>query len=123
MTCRIMMKNRKTRCTSPNWVAVPAVYPMYGSTISDPRLFAFMVQCAEKHEINHQTRQPTSTRNRMDAFHAVHKQLEGIPTLTVSVPGRYPHTAMGVAYKSDIADTIKLLDAALQDLSKEVITR
>src|SRR4030042_222294 len=66
--------------------AGPAIYIADSSTLSDPRLVRYLVETAEAHKIPYQIRQPGG--GGTDAG-AVHKQRMGIPSVSVSVPGRY----------------------------------
>ena len=92
------------------------IYPMYRKTISDPALFAYFTGMAEKHDIAYQVRQATSWANYADALGAINTQLAGIRSITISIPGRNPHTAVGIARKSDWAETVRLLRAGLRDI-------
>jgi endoglucanase len=93
--------------------AGPALYIADSSTLSDPRLFRYFVQTAQALDIPYQVRQPGG--GGTDAG-AIHKQLSGIPSLSVSVPGRYAHTAALICRVEDWQNTISLLHAALDRL-------
>ncbi|MFO7625513.1 MAG: hypothetical protein R6V73_14300 [Anaerolineales bacterium] len=99
--------------------AGPAIYLSDSSTISDPRLIHHMVQTAETLGIPYQFRQPGG--GGTDAG-SIHKQRAGIPSLSVSVPGRYPHTAASLARISDWEHTLALLYAALIKLPSDIIS-
>ncbi|MCL4560341.1 MAG: M20/M25/M40 family metallo-hydrolase [Chloroflexi bacterium] len=94
--------------------AGPAIYTMDRATLSDPRLVRFLAQTAEANQIPFQYRQPGG--GGTDAG-VIHMQKEGIPSVSVSVPGRYAHTAFGLARLSDWENTLKLLYLALAGLS------
>jgi endoglucanase len=96
----------------------PAIYIADRSTLSDPRLIRHFVETAEAAGITFQLRQPGG--GGTDAG-AIHKQRAGIPSLSVSVPGRYPHTAAGIARLEDWQNTLALVYAALARLSPEVL--
>ncbi len=98
----------------------PAIYTMDRGTISDPRLIRHFVQTAETAGLPYQLRQPGG--GGTDAG-AIHVQLEGIPSLSISVPGRYAHSANGLARLSDWQATLNLLHAGLSDLSAGVLNR
>jgi endoglucanase len=100
--------------------AGPAVYSMDRGTISDPRLVRFLTQAAETAAIPYQMRQAGG--GGTDAS-VIHRQLEGIPSISVSIPGRYAHTAVGLARRSDWENTLCLLYAVAQKITPEVITR
>jgi endoglucanase len=91
--------------------AGPAIYVADSGTLSDPRLVRFLLQTAEEAEIPCQLRQPGS--GGTDAG-AMHRQRAGIPSVSVSVPGRYHHSPASIARISDWQNTLALLDAALQ---------
>ncbi len=93
--------------------AGPAIYVADSSTISDPRLVKYLLQTAEKNDIPCQLRQPGG--GGTDAG-AIHKQRAGIPSVSVSIPHRYPHTGVQVARMQDWLNTLKLMQAALQGL-------
>lgn len=94
--------------------AGPAIYLADRATLSDPRLVGHFVATAESLSIPYQFRQPGG--GGTDAG-AIHKQRAGIPSLSVSVPGRYAHTAAGLARISDWEQTLSLVQAALERLT------
>ena len=96
----------------------PAIYLADAGTLSDPRLVRFLTALAEKHGIPYQYRQPGG--GGTDAG-SLHKTGAGIPTISISVPGRYAHTAIMMAQISDWENTLRLLIAALQNISREIL--
>lgn len=98
--------------------AGPALYVADAATLSDPRLVRYLAQVADQLDIPYQFRQPGG--GGTDAG-AIHKQRAGIPSVSVSVPGRYPHTAMGLARVEDWQDTLTLLFAALERLPADLL--
>jgi putative aminopeptidase FrvX len=96
----------------------PAIYLADGATISDPRLVRYLVGIAEEFKIPYQIRQPGG--GGTDAG-AIHRAVAGIPSVSVSVPGRYAHTAAGLARLSDWQNTFALLYAALTRLTPVVL--
>jgi putative aminopeptidase FrvX len=98
--------------------AGPAIYLSDSSTISDPRLINHMVQTAETLSIPYQFRQPGG--GGTDAG-SIHKQRAGIPSLSISVPGRYHHTSASLARISDWEHTLALLYAALVRLPSDIL--
>jgi len=86
--------------------AGPAIYIADRGTLYDPRLVRFVVETAEAAGIPYQLRQPGS--GGTDAG-AMHKQRAGIPTISISVPGRYPHSPAGIARLSDWKNTLSLV--------------
>ena len=97
----------------------PAIYVADGATLSDPRLVQLLVQTAEAEGIPYQIRQPGS--GGTDAG-AIHKQRAGIPSVSVSVPGRYHHSPAAVVRLSDWQHTLTLVAAALQRLQPDTLT-
>jgi endoglucanase len=95
-----------------------AIYVADGRTLSDPRLLRFFVEIAEEQGIQHQIRQPGG--GGTDAG-AIHQTREGIPTISISVPGRYIHTFASIVRIEDWQNTIALLQAALARLTPEVL--
>jgi putative aminopeptidase FrvX len=98
----------------------PAIYIQDAGTLSDPRLIHFLMQTAEDQGIPFQIRQPGS--GGTDAG-AIHRQRSGVPSVSVSVPGRYAHTPIGLARLSDWQNTAALLYAALSSISRDVLNR
>jgi len=97
--------------------AGPAIYLADSSTLSDPRLARHLVQTAEALGIPYQLRQPGG--GGTDAG-AIHKQRLGIPSISLSVPGRYLHTAAGIARLDDWKNTFALIYHALSRLSPDL---
>jgi len=52
---------------------------------------------------------------------AIHKQHAGIPSISVSTPGRYLHTPISIARLSDWKNTFALIYAALTRLTPEIL--
>ena len=98
----------------------PAIYIADGSTISDPRLVRHLAQTAEALSLPYQFRQPGG--GGTDAG-AIHLRREGIPSVSISVPGRYAHSPVLVARLSDWQATLSLLHAALLRLTPAILTR
>ena len=96
----------------------PALYIADAGTLSDPRLIQHFIQTAEYFNIPYQIRQPGS--GGTDAG-AIHRQRAGIPSLSISIPGRYPHTAASIARIADWQNTLSLLYAALERLTPAVL--
>lgn len=96
----------------------PAIYLADSSTLSDPRLVRHFVESAEAAGIPYQFRQPGG--GGTDAG-AMHKQRAGIPSLSVSVPGRYLHTPVSLARLSDWKNALALIHTALSHLDASVL--
>ena len=96
----------------------PALYMMDSASIADPRLVRHFVCVADENEIPYQFRQPGP--GGTDAG-AIHKQHSGIPSISISVPGRYAHTAIGLASKDDFEKTLQLVYLGLLNLEKDLL--
>jgi endoglucanase len=97
--------------------AGPAIYIADHGTLSDPRLIRHLVDTAEAAGIPYQFRQPGG--GSTDAA-AIHRQKSGIPSVSISVPGRYVHTAAGIARISDWKNTLALMYTALVRLTPDI---
>jgi putative aminopeptidase FrvX len=98
--------------------AGPAIYLLDASTIHDPRLIRHLVETAEQLHIPYQIRQPGG--GGTDAG-AVHKQRRGIPSVSLSVPGRYIHTPATIIRLDDWKNSLRLAHAALSRLTPAVL--
>jgi endoglucanase len=99
--------------------AGPAIYIADSSTLSDPRLIRHLVETAETAGIPYQMRQPGG--GGTDAG-AIHKQRAGIPSVSLSVPGRYLHTAAALARLEDWDNSLQLIQAALERLTPDILS-
>ena len=98
----------------------PAIYTHDGRTLSDPRIINYLIETAEVYGIPCQRRQPMP--GGTDAG-AIHLTQEGIPTVSVSVPGRYAHSAASIARKSDWEAQLHLLYAAIANINKDLFAQ
>jgi len=96
----------------------PAIYVADAGTVSDPRLIRFLKQTAAEFNIPYQLRQSGGGGTNAGSIHKAHA---GIPSVSISVPGRYAHTAMLMARTSDWQNTLNLLSAALEKITPEVL--
>jgi putative aminopeptidase FrvX len=96
----------------------PAIYSADGATLSDPRLVRWLVRTAEAAKIPYQLRQPGG--GGTDAG-AIQKAREGVPSISVSVPHRYSHTAISVARLEDWKNSLTLLQTALGNITPELL--
>jgi endoglucanase len=96
----------------------PAIYVADGATLGDPRLIRWLIESAESEDIPYQIRQPGG--GGTDAG-AIHLARAGVPSVSVSIPGRYAHTAAGLARLSDWQNTVRLLHAALARLDPAML--
>ena len=88
----------------------PAIYIGDSVTLSDPRLVRWLIETGRAAKIPFQFRQPGS--GGTDAG-AIHRARAGVPSISVSVPHRYKHSAASLAYLDDWKNTFSLLHAAL----------
>ncbi|RPH56911.1 MAG: M42 family peptidase, partial [Chloroflexi bacterium] len=98
--------------------AGPAIYTFDAGTLNDPRLIRFLAATGDAEKIPYQFRQPGG--GGTDAG-AIHRQRAGIPTVSISVPHRYTHTAISLARVDDWKNTLALLQAALQRITPELL--
>ena len=95
----------------------PAIYRLDAATLSDPRLINLLASTGDELGIPYQFRQPG--KGGTDAG-AIHKQRGGIPSVSISVPGRYAHTAVLIARTEDWKNTLALVYAALSKISRDL---
>jgi tetrahedral aminopeptidase len=98
--------------------AGPAIYISDASTLHDPRLIRHLVETAELLDIPYQIRQPGGGGTDGGA---IHKQRLGIPSVSLSVPGRYIHTPATIVRLEDWKNTLRLAQAALSRLTPAVL--
>lgn len=99
--------------------AGPAIYVMDRATIADRRIVNLLTETADDAEIPYQIRQPGG--GGTDAG-VIHKTRTGVPSTSVSVPSRYAHTAASIARLEDWANTLRLLHAALGNVTPDLLT-
>lgn len=100
--------------------AGPAIYIADGQTLSDPRLVRYLAGVGDSLGIPYQFRQPGG--GGTDAG-AIHLRRAGIPSVSVSIPSRYPHTGVLLARLVDWQNTLALLHAALARMTSEILMR
>jgi endoglucanase len=100
--------------------AGPAIYIADGRTLSDPRLVRYLAGVGDSLGIPYQFRQPGG--GGTDAG-AIHLRRAGIPSVSVSIPSRYPHTGVLLARLVDWQNTLALLHAALAGMTSEILKR
>ena len=98
----------------------PAIYVADGATLSDPRLVTLLQNVGDTYNIPYQIRQPGS--GGTDAG-SIHKQRDGIPSISVSVPTRYTHTAASIVRLNDWKNSVALLHAALSHIDKKTLAK
>ncbi len=100
--------------------AGPAIYIADTGTHSDLRLLHHLFKTAEENANPYQIRQPGA--GGTDAG-AIHKQRAGIPSVSISVPGRYAHSPVMIARLCDWKNTLSLVHAALTALPSNILAR
>jgi len=98
--------------------AGPAIYIADQGTLSDPRLIRHLAQTGETLGIPFQFRQPGGGGTDAGAIHRVRS---GVPAVSVSVPGRYAHTAQMVARLEDWENTLALVFHAVARLERSLL--
>jgi tetrahedral aminopeptidase len=99
--------------------AGPAIYIADSGTISDPRLVRHFMETGDRHRIPYQIRQPGGG---MTDAGRIHLKRSGIPSISVSVPGRYHHSPAALCRLSDWQNTLSLMHAALKDLPHDLLS-
>lgn len=98
----------------------PALYVADRSTLTDPRLLRHFIRVASRSNIPYQIRQPGG--GGTDAG-SIHTQRAGIPAISISVPGRYLHTAASIARIQDWENTLRLVHAGLTELKPDLLAQ
>jgi len=98
----------------------PAIYVADGATLSDPRLIRYLQETAEAEGIPYQLRQPGG--GGTDAA-AIQRSRAGVPSISVSVPARYIHTAASIARIDDWRNSLRLVYAALSRITVDTLAR
>ncbi|MEN6434901.1 MAG: M42 family peptidase [Anaerolineaceae bacterium] len=100
--------------------AGPAIYVADTGTLSDPRLLQRLFKIASENEIPYQIRQPG--KGGTDAG-SIHRQRAGIPSVSISVPGRYAHSPVMISRFNDWKNTLTLVHTALAEMPKNLLQR
>ncbi|HOG60640.1 MAG TPA: hypothetical protein PKX76_04940 [Flexilinea sp.] len=96
----------------------PAIYTNDSRTLYDHRLIRYLSDLGDRYGIRYQYRQPAS--GGTDAG-AIHTSRSGIPTISLSVPGRYTHTAASIIRKADWEDHYRLMTVALRHIDADIL--
>lgn len=95
--------------------AGPALSLMDATSIANKAMVRHLVELAERNKIPYQFRRATSGGNDAGRISLTRK---GVPACSISVPCRYIHSPVSVVSKSDIENTIKLLDTFLRSIEQ-----
>jgi endoglucanase len=98
----------------------PAIYVVDAGTISDPRLIHFMSETGKKHNIHFQYRQSGGGGTNAGS---IFRARGGIPVVSLSIPGRYAHTAMLMSRTADWQAALDLLCATLDSLDPDLLAQ
>ncbi len=95
----------------------PAITAMDRSYITPPRLLSHFMRVAETEGIEYQIKQPGI--GGTDAG-GIHRTRAGVPSITVAIPCRYIHSPVSLLREHDLAEHIRLVDAAIRELPREL---
>lgn len=98
--------------------AGPALYVADSRTLGDPRLLRHMMMVAEEQQIPYQIRQPGGGGTNAGAIHI---QRSGVPSISISVPGRYLHTPASFVRLEDWQNTLALIHQSLVRLTPDIL--
>lgn len=98
----------------------PAIYVGDGSTLGDPRLVNLLRAAGDAYKIPYQIRQPGG--GGTDAG-TIHRQRAGIPSISMSVPGRYLHTAISIVQLKDWQHSAALIHAGLSHVDTNLLKK
>jgi tetrahedral aminopeptidase len=96
----------------------PALYLADSSTLGDPRIARHLMRTGEELNIPFQIRQPGG--GGTDAG-AIHKARAGVPAISVSVPGRYMHTAASLVRRADWENLVALVWNGLARMDRSIL--
>lgn len=98
----------------------PVIYTMDGGVMNDPRLISYFRSVAGSYGIPCQLRQPAPGRTDAGELHLTQ---EGFSALSLSVPGRYIHSAASIVRICDWEAHLQLAFAALSNFDREILNR
>lgn len=96
----------------------PVLTFMDRSMVADPRLLRYLQQLADVYGIPYALK--TMLGGGTDAG-GIHTANTGIPSAVISIPGRYIHAPHAYIHRDDYANTVKLTQAALENLNRDVL--
>jgi endoglucanase len=98
----------------------PSIYVMDARTIQDPRLVRHVMRTAEAGDIPFQVRQPGGGGTNTASIQRSH---DGVIVATVATPARYIHAPATMIDLQDFANVVKLAEATLRGLRREILQR
>lgn len=98
----------------------PSLYVMDAATIQDPRFVRHIMRTAEQEGIPFQIRQPGGGGTNAGA---IQRMRGGIITATIATPARYIHGPLGMINLDDFNNVVRLAEAALRGLRRELFER
>ncbi len=98
--------------------AGPAIYLADVGSLPDPRLIRLIRATGDELKIPYQCRQPGGGGTNAGA---IHLRRAGIPTVSISTPGRYAHTAVLVSRLEDWQNTLTLVYHSLARLNRSLL--
>lgn len=98
----------------------PVITVMDRSMITDPRLLRFLHDTAKANDIPYQHK--TALGGGTDAGR-IHQTNAGIPSAVISVPCRYIHSPTALLHKDDYDNALRLIQAALNNFTPELLRR
>jgi endoglucanase len=114
------MPKKKDRSPNTELGKGPAIYIMGGRTFSDRRLVDLFTASGEADSIPYQIRQPGGGGTDAGSIQVAR---EGVPVVSISVPGRYVHSPSAIIHRDDFDNTIRLVRAGLSRLTRDTLAR
>lgn len=110
------------RDISPNvWLGQgPSLYVMDAGTIQDPRFVRHIMRTAQNNDIPFQVRQPGGGGTNTGAIQRVHG---GVVAATIATPARYIHAPTSMINLDDFDNVVRLAEAVLRDLRRDLFER
>lgn len=96
----------------------PAIYLADSATLADPRIARHIIKTGDDLGIPYQIRQPGGGGTDAGAIHRVRT---GVPSISISVPGRYLHTSASVSRRTDWENAIRLTWHTLARMDRSVL--
>lgn len=97
----------------------PALTVMDRSIITPPHILRFLRETGDANDIPYQLKTALGGGNDAGKIQVMNG---GIPSATISVPCRYIHSPAAFLSRVDYENTVKLMQASLQNITCEVIT-